>query len=413
MVIKIKRFSITDLLLMLLYMSLFLISSESINGNYISLFAAALAILIPIIGSFEGKGRLSLHVGNVTVYHVWLFVFIVFCYVSSIWAIRPSLAITKGNSILKNSVCVILIYIYYSEKKSIKDFLRIIMYGGYAIVIFSILFFGIDSFNDILTTSSRLNSDYLNQNTLGMLSAFTIIINLYFILYYKEGKLAFVFAIISMIVIAAAGSRKSILELGMGIFLLIIMRFYSGRNAFKSLVKIIISLAIVIIIGYFILRMPMFDFVNTRLENVIHQLTGTGNTDYSVRSRALLNELGINIFLKHPFIGIGIDCARIPAFQVTGEDWYLHNNYIELLADGGIVGFCLFYSIYAIIFVKFIKYKKYRDAEYDISLILMVVQFILGYAYVSYYSRETYFYLLLYFLESEILKNKQAKYVSC
>ena len=139
----------------------------------------------------------------------------------------------------------------------------------------------------------------------------------------------------------------------------------------------------------------MFSFINMRFENLIHQLTGSGYADYSVRTRASLNELGMKLFSENPILGIGMDCSRIPAKNLTGREYYLHNNFIELLADGGVIGFILFYSIYALLFYRMIKLRKYRDAEYDISLILMLIHVVLGYAYVSYYNRETYFYLLV------------------
>ena len=395
---------LVDLFTLLLYISIFLIGSESLNSQLFSLLSAASAFMIAVISLIKNNG--VVHTGLTTKYFLWIFCFMLFCYCSAIWAIEPDLALTKGNSIAKNGLCIMLLYMYYGELNNIKHLLKVVMYGGYSVVLLTVLFFGMNSLTDILAASVRLNSSFLNQNMLGMLAAFTIIINLYFVLYYHEEKKAMLFGVASLIVLAAAGSRKSIIELFMGVILLCITKNYSEKKSVSSLFKVLIVVTLACFAGYFVIQLPMFSFINMRFENLIHQLTGSGYADYSVRTRASLNELGMKLFSENPILGIGMDCSRIPAKNLTGRDYYLHNNFIELLADGGVIGFILFYSIYALLFYRMIKLRKYRDAEYDISLILMLIHVVLGYAYVSYYNRETYFYLLIYFMETEILKRK-------
>jgi O-antigen ligase len=336
-----------------------------------------------------------------------MIIFIAFCYISSLWAIRLSLAIDKGTSILKNSICIWLMYLYYQKQSDVKHFFKVIMYGGYGVILLSVFFLGLSTVIKLITSSARLGNDFLNANTLGMLAAFTVTINIYFVLYYNEQKKSLPLVVVSIIVLAAAGSRKSMIELVLGVVLISIMKNYSRKRLITSVVKIIGTLAMLLIIGYFLSSLEMFSFINTRLHNMINQITGSGTTDYSVRSRALLNSLGIELFKEHPMVGLGMDCARIPAKQLTGKDWYLHNNFLEMLADGGIIGFTLFYSVYMLIIVRFVKYKEYRDAEYDICFLLTIIHMILGAAYVSYYDRETYFYLMLFFLETEILKQRR------
>lgn len=395
-----------DLLTLLLYASLFMISSESFNGVMISLGAAVASILIVCIDAFYNHFKIKV---EITKLHVWIIIFAAFCYFSAVWAMVPYMAIDKGTSIVKNGICVSLIYIYYQKCDSIKHLLKTMMYGGYTVIILSVIFWGFDSMGELINSSTRMESGFLNQNVVGMLAALTIIINIYFLIYYREAIIGIPFAIISFVVLAAAGSRKSILELVFGVLLVLFLKNYNNKKFLKSGLKIITALLVFAIIVVILIKLPMFDFINSRFENLNNLLTGAGDTDSSVRNRALLYVIGWQIFTDNPFLGVGMDCARIPVEQIMGIDYYLHCNYLELLADGGVLGFALYFTFYIMIIHRLWKYRKYRDAEYDICLVIMIIQLIMQIAYVAYSERETYFYNMLFFLETEILIRKYEK----
>lgn len=401
-----EKSRIIDILTLLLYVSLFMISSESFNGAMISLGAAFASVLIVCIDALYNNFSIKI---KITAMHIWIIIFAAFCYFSAVWAMVPNLAIDKGTSIVKNGICVFLIYIYYQKSDSIKHLLKTMMYGGYTVIILSVGFLGLNSISMLINSSTRMDGGFLNQNTLGMLAALTIIINLYFIIYYREEKKGIPFAVLALVVLAAAGSRKSILELIIGALLLLLLKNYNKKRFFKSVVKIVIALLVFAILVVALSKLQMFDFIKLRLENLVHQLTGSGNTDRSVRYRALLDVLGWQIFTDNPILGVGMDCARIPVRQITGIDYYLHNNYLELLADGGVVGFIIYFSFYIMIIYRLWKYRKYRDSEYDICLVIMTIQLLVQFAYVSYSGRETYFYNMLFFLETEILSRRSKK----
>jgi len=405
-----KNSRIIDILTIVLYISLFLISSESFNGRIVSYGAAIISLLIVVVSATINAGKVQV---KLTSLHVWMAVFIAFCYLSSIWAIQPDLAISKGNTILKNVICIVLVYMHFQRMDSVKDLLKVTMYGGYIVVLLSVAFFGISSLTDIVASSGRMEAGFLNQNTLGMLAAFTIIVNIYFIIYYKEQVFLIPILALAVIVLAAAGSRKGIIELVAGVLFIFLVKNYQRKAIANSIFRIVGVVLLALVVIYFMSQLSMFDFVNMRLQNVINQLRGSGVTDRSVRSRALLNQIGVQIFKEHPILGIGIDCPRIPARQATGIDWYLHNNYLEILAGGGLVGFICYYSIYVLLLSRFFRFKAERSPEYDICLVLLILQAVLEFAYVAYYSRETYFYLMMYYLESEIIKDRALAEKEC
>lgn len=400
---KRKKNVIVDVCTMLIYMFLFLISSESLNGQLISAMTAVLSFLVVVIYACYNRCKITFYVNA---FHIWVFIFAGFCYVSALWAMDSGLAIAKGNTILKNAICVFLIYICYQSNTSIKNLLKLVMYSGYAVVILGIGMMGLDNLGSLLSAATRISNSFLNANTLGMLISFTLLLHTYFLIYYKEEKKAIFLAVIAVVLLALSGSRKSIIEIVLGLLMIFVLRNYTKKDLANSIGKILLSIIALVIALYFLSKLPMFDFVTGRIQNIFKQLSGSGNTDYSIRSRAMLDVYGVQIFMENPIIGIGMDCARIIIKQKMGIDWYLHNNYLELMADGGVIGLLFYYVFYLMLLRRFIKFKAYRDPEYDIVLVLFVVQMVLEFAFVSYYSRETYFYLMMFFLETEILRKK-------
>lgn len=62
----------------------------------------------------------------------------------------------------------------------------------------------------------------------------------------------------------------------------------------------------------------------------------------SYSSRKWLREQAWTVFLKHPVAGVGIGQFRFYA-GAGGLSLYAHNNFLEILANTGIIGFCIYY----------------------------------------------------------------------
>lgn len=90
------------------------------------------------------------------------------------------------------------------------------------------------------------------------------------------------------------------------------------------------------------------------MEGLLAMVTGNGEIDHSAQVRQDMFKLGISIFKDNPIFGIGMGQCSYLYTKYIGHDCYLHNNYAELLANGGVVGTYLFYRIY----LSVIKTKK-------------------------------------------------------
>ena len=131
--------------------------------------------------------------------------------------------------------------------------------------------------------------------------------------------------------------------------------------------------------------------------NFFFLLSGDTDVDNSLLSRSNFIEIGLSIFKEHPLLGVGIDNARLFNYRNV----YMHNNFVEMLADGGIIGFCIYYSMYVYLFVKYIKSRRTADEYYAICLIILIFMTAMHYAYVSYKTAGEYYMLLICYMQLE------------
>lgn len=72
-------------------------------------------------------------------------------------------------------------------------------------------------------------------------------------------------------------------------------------------------------------------------------------------------EQGIRVWMEHPFAGVGWQNYRF--YNEAGL--YAHNNYVELLASLGVVGFFLYYAMFLrvgyLLFAGFCRRRVYPE----------------------------------------------------
>ncbi len=358
------------------------------------------AMLVVVFSALQTRGKIALSIES---FHVSTFLFVAYCWISCLWAVDVQVTQIVTRVITLTLILLYALYIYY-RRKSIDAMLMTAMLGGYAVCIMMLYEQGLDTYLRAIVLGTRVyDYDFINANVMGMLAASSLLINFYYIIYQKKIRWWTVGGVFALICVAGAGSKKSIILLFGGGVMLILLHNFNEKKKLFSMLKMLFLGSIICVFIYFVLtNVSFFSGVMDRFSGVTAYITGKGKIDYSTAERASFMRAGLSMFKKYPFFGCGINCPRvINPLRAT----YLHNNYLELLAGGGILAFLLYYGMYVYLLYEMWKYRAFRTPEYDICLTLLLLHLALEYAYVSYYNKETYFYFMIFFLEVQQLKN--------
>lgn len=333
---------------------------------------------------------------EVQVFHLMILQFTLFCYATAFWAMGYGYAIEKGNQLFFIFCQTSILYSYYKTLPSVDKLLEIAMYGGYFVVFLAFSVFGTGRFINLGEGSARLGG-FGNANTLGMMAATTIVINLYYFMMKKHRKLFFL-AIPAIMVIAASQSRKAIFILVVGTITLYFLKNIRGRkDNLIPVMKFFFFLAAGIGLFVFLSKTGMFSGAMHRIDGLIASFTNEGDVDSSTSKREFMREIGWIQFSRTPLLGIGMGCARILAGKAMDLDCYLHCNYAELAADGGIIGLISYYVIFIYALIKEMKFFKV-DTMASLIITLIIIRLTTDWGAVTYYKKTTYFYVMIYYL---------------
>ena len=189
--------------------------------------------------------------------HGYMLLFIGACYLSTINAIEPSVALSRSFDIVKIFFMLIILYMCYQDKTSVDTLLKIGMWTGYIVCFYTVYFYGLDYFITVLSSSARIANDALNANTVGLLGANAIVMTLYYMLYDRP-RWWNIIALPTLGILAATGSRKALVFVVVGTVLLFVFKSLRSANVVNSIAKIIGSLLALTIIGIAVLQLPMF-----------------------------------------------------------------------------------------------------------------------------------------------------------
>ena len=378
-------YSLIWVLTTLLFASFFIFYTYS----YGSIVIASEALLVLLSISLKNNGKVRF---RWTFIHSYLMLFAIFCIISSVWAIHKSNAITMGVTIVEIFICISILLLHYYWFDSIDALLKSILWGAIIVEIYTCYTFGFTTIIGYAISGVRLPSTFLNSNTIGMLAAISAVIIIYYLL--NEGiRFWQLFIVLSIIIVAVSMSRKALVFLVAGIVMLLLLRNMDIAKKRSGVLRVVLSIVLLVSLFYYLSSLSIFNSIFLRMQGYLSFLSG-GEGDNSTMVRTQLVRAGMEYFFHNPIFGIGLDNAR----YTNSANLYLHNNYAEMLVDGGLVGFCLYYSFFAYIGVNLFKYRKYRNKEYSIICTVFILTVLMDYGMVSYYSKETYFYYMLFYL---------------
>lgn len=368
------------------------IFSNDTWGRYVLMFATTTFFCLDLFLQ-RGKYRVCFHV-----FHVFMLTLISYTALSILWAIDIDDPITKSFTFTQIFICMWVLYNYYVRRNSIDELLSAVKWTGYIISVYSLYYYGFSNVLSMMNSGIRLDNDYANVNIIGMSAAYSIIIQIDEFLRSKKFSLESLFCIPAFIMVIATQSRKALLILLISIAMLLIMRSYNPKKVFINIIRIAVSLIAFAIIMKYLSNFEMFTGINHRMEYLVAMFTGEGQIGASAMIRQKMIELGLEQFWQSPFFGIGIGCPHIIANQYLRFDAYLHNGFVEMLAAGGIIGFLIYYGAFIYLFYKQYRMRRIKYENSVLCFVLLLTFFFREYAMVSVYDKDTYFYLMMFFV---------------
>lgn len=379
---------IITILTVLLFFTFYALNLN-VYGSYLFL---GLSLVIMLINAFENNGKIKFSINN---YHKYVLSFALFCLLSSVWAWNRGYSVEKGITIIEVLICMSMIGTYFFASSDGNDLLKCVKWGGYIVSIYSIFSYGLNGLLRIMQAGERAGTSYANVNSIAMACAYTIVIALFFAM--RNGfTWTDLLCVPCIIMVVASGTRKAVLTIAIGVFFMLLFNSKERKSA-KNILRVI-GIIVVLSLGMYILaHFQLIGGISHRMEGIFNYVLGSGKVDSSTIKRGQFIAIGIEQFKDTPILGIGIGNPRILLRNsVYGLDVYLHNNYAELLAGGGIVGFLFYYSIHLYLLRAFWRRRK-TEAYSLFYIVFILLMLINDYGSVSYYSKSTYFYFLMMF----------------
>ena len=393
--------SLFDNLIWLLAAALFAtfyIMNQNIYGSYIQIGITALILLLMFA---KGRGKIYI---RFDAFHWFVLGFAAYVAMTALWAQSSSNAVQKATTIVEILLCMTVLYWHYSHKDSTEKLLKAVMWGSYVIVLYTLMQYGLDGIMEAVENEERFSVEFANINAVSMVSSVAVVINIHF-WRRKIQRVSAVFALPALLVVGASGSRKALVLLLLG-FVLVYLFDLRSKNAVIQVFKVLLFAVIALAVIRLILMLPVFSVAANRLDRMIQGFLGTGDADSSTKKRMMYVEYGWKIFKQYPIFGVGYNNTYLHMDALIGDGNYLHNNFLEVLASGGIVGFIIYYAKYVYLIVMLFRLKLHNHKHSPVVMALLLVLLVMDWGVVSYYSKQTYFYLMLYFVHLQNVKRE-------
>jgi O-antigen ligase len=318
----------------------------------------------------------------------WFGAFIGFCALQMIWAPGDT---TVLMTLVQLFVLSAIIVSYVSDGRGV----ALLEYGFYVAVLGTFVY---NQFSGEVPWGGRISSTTGNPNSYSVILMFTAILALRRALLVSLAPKVHLKRLLIPVALYGAclygvtflgGSRKGII-ITVAVSALVVWYWIWQQPPQNRVLLTIIVAALFVGMGYLLYRSPQAE----RLAYFGHYLEGSGVVDNSLSIRANLIQEGLRLWQQRPFTGWGLAMFR----QHSSESLYSHNNFIELLANEGLVGTACYLMIYVSLLVSLLRslwMSRGRLLRAEIFWALTVLASLAAwdFAAVSYYEKTTWIML--------------------
>lgn len=314
-------------------------------------------------------------------------VFLLWCFLSCIWSINAEHSFAQSVTVGLRLMTGLAIILYVDSYDRLEKLLRYIVFACCILclrllVAVPLTAWGSDRVGNYLAHDK--SSSYGNTGVTYVLGVAGIYLLVFERLFSKQIRwpLFVMFAVVSVL----SGSKKEIGILAIAIIAFALLRSKNITSMFKNFVIATVAVAIMLCAVFYI--QPLYDVLGERSISFLsyfHDGLG-GIVDDSTMDRSAFIGYALDVFASSPMFGVGIDCFRYlnPISTVWSEC-----NFVELLADAGLIGFLLYY-----VFVFWILKKSSLvvSETSKASTVLLLVMLFIDFSMVTYASNTLQFH---------------------
>ena len=269
----------------------------------------------------------------------------------------------------------------------------------------SLLSIGFIYYQSDIFSGERIGEVLANVNMLALIFFISLSFLTYFMISRKNWFLM-IPGLIMFIFIILTGSRKGFLSI---VLFILLMSLFLSKNWMKGIVKTLIVVVVLLTIFKMVIMKNevFYSVLGKRIVTMDNYFSGNQQIDRSTAERAFMYQFGIEQIQKRPIWGYGLDNYRVLLLNSgLGRETYSHNNYIELLVNGGVIGLFLFYAMYVYLFWILKKYLKQKHLMATILVINNLIIIILGMAMVHYTDKIFYLLLTMWYGINSVIKKE-------
>ncbi|MGP4079196.1 O-antigen ligase family protein [Pseudalkalibacillus sp. R45] len=287
---------------------------------------------------------------NIFIFHFLILIWLLITTLSYFYTTSTNYALIYLPTYISITVFFILLTTINYHQRQIKLFIMSTLYGSTILAIFMLSSMTLYHGKGIRYSLSILNAE-IDPNNIAAFLAYGVLISFNNTFMKKNNKLKnIVFLIINIIALFYTGSRGAFITIGFALIILSIYKFRSnGRYYFsiKSIAKSMLVLTIVVVF--------LNIFVPESLLSRILEFTSYE----SGSERTNIWAFAIERLASSPLIGYGVGSFPEVANTYYGIHKGMHNTFLMVLFEVGIVGFIFFVSFIINLFLKAINQKHY------------------------------------------------------
>ena len=269
----------------------------------------------------------------------------------------------------------------YEYAKCNRRMIKILLYSMYfANIAFLFLFCLVYNKAIFDFGSTRLGGFFGDINDIAILNGIGSAFAFYFAFFAKRHYMKIINIVLLLffsLAILSSGSKIAYLFIPIVLFVCIFLKF--GLKKIWISFLLVLSVVLIIVLLIFL---PPFQFIGEKIISMIGAIiplpgiSDVSPTDYSTLNRLNMISVALEMFMRKPLFGFGINGFQYFGGLTDGMGWS-HNHFAEMLSGTGILGFAfynvpIFYCLYSAI-----KDKKRISTIFLIFYIVSMISIVL------------------------------------